>query len=216
MDKMERLMDMHRAMMADDAKRAFNVAMGEAQAEMPQILRDATNTHTKSRYATLEAISKRMNPIITKHGFSLSFGTGKADLPDHYRVTCEVEHIGGHTKHYHADVPSDAAGSQGTRNKNATQAFGSTMTYGRRYLKMLIFDVATTNEDDDGIMAGSGESITDEHLQQLRELIEEKNIDIARFCKFLGVEALPDLPDARFKEAVDAINNAVDEKRRGK
>jgi hypothetical protein len=50
----------------------------------------------------------------------------------------------------HADIFADTKGPRGTPNKTATQGFGSTMSYGRRYLKALMFDLVIAGEDDDG------------------------------------------------------------------
>jgi hypothetical protein len=83
-------------------------------------------------------------------------------MPSHYRVTCTVSHTAGITKDYHADVPTDMHGIKGTQNKTATHGWGSAMSYGRRYLKMLIYDVKLT--DDDGKAAGNGGPINAEQL----------------------------------------------------
>jgi len=149
-DKMERLMAMHERVLERDAEKAFNVAMQAAQAEMPQILRTKKNESTNSKYALLEVIDKVTKPIITKHGFSMSFGTDDCPQDGHYRVTCIVSHSDGFSRKYNADVPADGVGPKGTRNKTPTHAFGSAMSYGRRYLKCMIFDIATTDDDGNG------------------------------------------------------------------
>lgn len=156
-DKLERLMGLYERMRENTAKQEFAAALNAAQKEIPLVDHNSKNDHTKSTYADLEAVSKAADPIIQKHGFSLSFGTGKSELQGHYRVTCDVTHDGGHTQHYYADVPADTAGAQGKANKNATQGFGSTMTYGRRYLKCMIFDIKTGEVDDDGMLATRAE-----------------------------------------------------------
>jgi hypothetical protein len=45
-------------------------------------------------------------------------------------------------------------GPKGNQNKTATHGFGSTMSYGRRYLICLIFNITLTNEDQDGNQPG--------------------------------------------------------------
>jgi hypothetical protein len=165
-DKMERLFSMHERMKQREAERAFADAMAAAQAEMPVVVRNLRNNQTNSRYADIAAIAKAVNPIITKHGFSLSFGTDASRLDDHYCITCTVSHEGGHSKHYQADIPADGTGMKGNANKTATHAFGSTMSYGRRYLTLLIFNIAT-GDDDDGNRAGAGPVITDSQRDEL-------------------------------------------------
>src|SRR5690349_1326952 len=62
LDKMERLMAMREREMTRIAQTAFNVAMKEAQAEMPQVVRNAKNTQTNSLYARYETISDAIQP----------------------------------------------------------------------------------------------------------------------------------------------------------
>lgn len=204
LDKMERLLAMHQAITARNAEAAFNAAMGTAQAEMPQVTRDAVNDQTRSRYARLETISKAMNPVITRHGFAMSFGTADCPLSGHYRITCDVSHREGHTRRYHADIPSDGVGMKGTANKTATHAFGSTMSYGRRYLKTMIFDVSATNEDDDGQGAGrqAEETISEEQVMAIREMLEATDCPVGKYLEFAKLERLEDMPVSAFENAM--------------
>ena len=166
--------------------------MAAAKAEMPQVLKNRRNKQTDSNYADLEAIDKAISPVISKHGFALSFFPAKSDLPDHYAITCEVRHKAGHTVTHNADIPADEMGIKGTVNKTKTHAFGSTMAYGRRYMKTMIFDVATA--DDDGNAAGGDEPITEDQRADLLELIEETETDVSKFCKFLKINSVAEMP----------------------
>ena len=208
-DKMQRLMDLREREMNRIARQQFNEAMKAAQSEMPQVVRNATNDQTRSKYAKYETISEAIQPIIAKHGFSLSFNEGTTDKQNCIRILCDVMHEGGHTKQYHADIPLDAVGMKGNANKTATHAYGSTKSYGRRYLKMDIFDVAVKDEDDDGNSSAPEvvERINEEQLQTLRRLIEETQSDIAKFCQLGKIEALPDMLVRDFDPAVRLLND---------
>jgi len=98
----------------------------------------------------LENIIEQLSPIWTRHGFAVSFGTGDCPTEGYYRVECELTHSAGHSKRYHADLPCDMTGIQGSVNKTGIHGFGSTMSYGRRYLVCMVFNVAVKTEDDDG------------------------------------------------------------------
>jgi hypothetical protein len=148
-DKMERLLGMAERMEARNAEQQFNEAMRAVQESIPRILRDATNPSTNSKYARLESLLKVVVPIYTAAGFSISFGTADCPHADHYRITATVSHKAGHSRPYQCDIPSDTTGMKGTMNKTKTHGFGSTMSYGRRYLTLLIFNIALVNEDDD-------------------------------------------------------------------
>lgn len=153
-EKMERLLAMQERILTRNAEVAFNAAMRAAQEEMPKVLRNKRNDQTNSNYADLEKVNEVIVPVYTKHGFSLSFGTADTTIPAHIRITCVVSHVEGHSRPYFSDMPLDLAGIKGNQNKTPTHAHGSTMSYGRRYLTLLIFNITLTNEDNDGNRSG--------------------------------------------------------------
>jgi hypothetical protein len=165
-EKMERLFAMHERMEARQAERAYADAMKAAQSEMPMIARDRHNTQTSSDYATLDGINQQIAPIYTRHGFSLSFGTAESPLANHVRVVCTVKHVGGHSEHFEYDNPMDDKGIQGSVNKTPTHARGSAITYARRYLTLMIFNLRT-GDDDDGNGANSG--VSDEVMAKVAD-----------------------------------------------
>lgn len=152
-EKAERMMALMERALKMQAEAAFNDALAFAQKEMPKIQKDARNQSTNSTYATLEKVNEAIVPIYTKHNLSLSFGSGDCPIPDHVRIVCDVSHKDpsakfGHTRRYQCDVPLDTHGAKGTPNKTKTHGFGSTLSYGRRYLSLLIFNIALTDDDD--------------------------------------------------------------------
>lgn len=202
-DKLERLLAMQERVLAREAEQAFNAALLAAQDEIRPIYRNKKNQSTNSTYSDLEAVSDAIDPIFRAHGFSSSFGTADCPLPGHYRVTCKLAHTGGHSRDYQADVPADTLGVKGTANKTATHGFGSALSYGRRYLKLLIADVPTT--DDDGRAAGNGDPINKEQIAALNGLADAVGADKISFCRYLKVPDLPHLPALRYGEAVNLL-----------
>lgn len=203
-DKLERLLAMQERVLQREAEQAFNAAMRSAQEEIRPVLRNRENDSTKSKFADLEAISDAIDPVIHKHGFSLSYGSDESPMANHYRVTCLVSHTGGHSRSYSADVPTDMAGIKGNQNKTATHGWGSAMSYGRRYLKMLIYDVKLT--DDDGKAAGAGELINEEQVKVLNGLADAVGADKAAFCRYAKIDAIPLLSALRYEDAVKVLS----------
>lgn len=210
-DKMERLFALQERMITRNAEMAFNAAMRAVQEELPTVYRNKENTQTNSFYADLEALNLAIVPIYTKHGFSLSFGTGDATREGHERVTCICSHVAGHSRPYFCDVPLDLAGLKGNANKTHTHAFGSTMSYGRRYLTMLIFNITLTNEDNDG--NGGVELITEKQAVDLQAKAEEVGVDKENFLKFLKVKRLAELPASKYSAALQALRDKEQGKR---
>lgn len=153
-DKMERMWAMLERAEDRRAGQEFAEAMAQAQSEMPLVAKDRHNTQTNSDYATLDAINAAIVPIYTRHGLSLTFDTADSPLADHVRVVCRVKHRGGHTETYTHDNPLDMTGIAGKVNKTATHGRGSAITYARRYLTLLIFNLRTGYDDDGNASAG--------------------------------------------------------------
>ena len=210
-DKLERLLAMQERVLDREAEQAFNAALRSAQDEIRPILKNKKNDTTRSTYADLEAVSDAIDPIFRSHGFSSSFGTADCPLDNHYRVTCRLSHTGGHHRDYQADVPSDMMGMKGNQNKTATHGFGSALSYGRRYLKLLIADVSTT--DDDGRAAGNegGGCINAEQRAVLNGLADAVECDKIALCRYLTsafktqVDSLSDVPFDKYTDAVNVI-----------
>ena len=227
-DRVERMMAMHRELRKEEAERAFNAAMVSVQAKLPQVKRDAKNSQTNSHYARLETISAAVDPIIAEHGLSLSFGTETSPIADHYRIVCDVRH-GSHKERYFADIPIDALGMKGNATKTATHAFGSTMSYGRRYLKLMIFDISLRNDDNDGNRAPRDREpprepslspeprtetrphndprITANQVVQLREVLESVGAPEREFLAWLKLKRLDDIPADIFGACIDGAKN---------
>lgn len=202
-EKMERLLAMQERIMTQRAKMAFNEAMRLAQAEMPKIKRNKENKETHSKYADLEAVTDAAVPIYTGRGFSVSYGTADCPIPGHYRVTALCAHTEGYERNYQADVPIDNTGPKGTQNKTMTHGFGSTMSYGRRYLICLIFNITLTNEDKDGNQ--DGQTLTESQVTDLMALAEEVKADRQKFLAYMKVEKLADIPAKEYSKAVQAL-----------
>lgn len=202
--KVERLYAMHKEMMAREAEAAFNDAMARAQANVEPIAKDRRNEHTKSRYATLAAINDEITPIYSAEGLAVSFDTYSPerdkDLPPlekgWVRVIAIVSHRGGHSKRHHLDGPLDDAGKDGTKNKTGIQAMGSTVSYLRRYLVCMIFNVATA-DDDDGNGAGATGGQMDEgamadHLAAIDAAADTEGLKRAFGAAWKAAEAAQD------------------------
>ncbi len=204
--KMERLFDMHEKMETRRAISAYNEAMAKAQAKMPAIVRNKENKQTNSKYADLWAIADEALPVIHEHGFGLSFAEAPPKKEGNYiGISCTATHAGGHEKEYHFDVPVDDAGLKGTKNKTVTHAYGSTMTYGRRYATCGVFNIIVKDADTDGNTPQG--TITEEQASCLLELLSGENQDMPGFCAAYRIDKIGDLPANQYDGALKRIEN---------
>lgn len=207
-DKMERLLQMQERVLDRNAKTAYFAALSQMQPELPVIaerggIKDRGG-NVQSTYAKWEDINQAIGPVLSKHGFALSFRTGAEDAQ--ITVTGILSHREGHSEQTTLRLPVDGSGS-----KNAVQAVGSSTSYGKRYTAQALLNLTSRGEDDDG-KAGGGGFITQDQADEIQALMEDVGADRARFLKFAGVGAIADIPAGKFKEAI----NALEAKRKAK
>lgn len=206
-DKLGQVIDAHDRFAAREAVTAYNAAFVAAQKAMPAVVRDAINDVTASRFARLATISAAIDPIIHAHGLSVSFGAADSALANHYKVLCHVRHEGGHSETHAFDVPRDSDAYEDERQKIALHAFGSSMTYGQRYAKVMTFDVRLLDDDNDGNpVQPPGDLISNEDLIDLKHDIERVGASLERLLRVLKVDTLAQLPASRVDEAKRLIN----------
>ncbi len=200
-----RFMDLQERYEAGEARKAYAEAMAACQAEMQPIVAQAENDHTKSLYAKLGVINQQIAPIYGKHGFSISFGNGEARVEGEIRTTARVLHRMGHFEEEYIDLPPDGAGVQGNANKTPIHARASSMTYGRRYIVMGIFNLSILTEDDDGNLAGGSDRISEEQILELAELIAKSGLLAKALLTEAGVDDWAKLPVKKFEKVKNRI-----------
>lgn len=147
-DKLDRLIGMKNAEDERHAKSLFEAALIACQEEIKTIVPDSVNEQTKSKYAKFATIDKAIRPIYIKHGFSISYNSediGNQEM----LVKGIVSHIGGYTREYCIPISRDPSGPKGGGVMTRPQGTGNAMSYARRYILGMVFNLAI-GEDNDG------------------------------------------------------------------
>jgi hypothetical protein len=168
------------------------------------VVRLAINTETRSKYATLEAVDAAIRPIYSKHGFALSFTETPSDAAE-LKITCLVTRE-GHSETYFLSALSDTVGPKGAPNKTNVQGVGSSVTYLRRYLTCMIFNVALRDDNDGNRQRAAnaneetGELISRAQVNELRALMLETRIleAVVLAKKAPGLATIEALPASAF------------------
>ena len=171
-DHLEKLMDLQDRYDDKLAKKAFNIAILNFQAECPAIDRNKEGHNCK--YATLSHIKKTIQPILLEFGLSYQYKIGydmeviDGDLHDALTVTCVLKHVDGHSITNTMKAYPDDSGS-----KNEIQSRGSAVTYLQRYTLVGILGLTSVDTDDDGKAADAGGSLLSKrHGLAVRTLFE--------------------------------------------
>lgn len=197
---LEKLMTLQERWQAQQARRAFDDAIAAAKAEIPIIAknREVDFTSPKGRthykYEDLAEIARVVTPILGKHGLSYRFRT-TSNPGDPITVTCILSHRDGHFEENTLCAARDESG-----NKNNIQAIGSSLTYLQRMTLKAALGLAAA-EDDDGRKSGDPQSINNDQLEELHKALIATNSNIDKFCELYRIEALSDLPAAKFDDA---------------
>lgn len=195
----------------DMARRAFLSAFAKVQGEVGPILRNKKNEHTRSAYATLEAIEKAVSPILAANGFSTTCVPVPCELEGHIRMRLTLGHAEGHEKVYEDDFPLDKTGSGGKVNKTDIQAKGSTQTYARRYLKASALDLAFM-DDNDGNATKNVPTISEERFMDLRYAIEKAGINEDVILEAENIPSLDQLPANLFNAVMNGVKATAKKK----
>lgn len=201
-EKMERLLAMQERIHDRTAKAAYAAALAAMQPELPIIaerggIKDRGG-NVQSRYALWEDVVGIITPILSRHGFALSFRTGN-DV-NGVTVTGVLSHREGHQEQTSLTLPIDTSGS-----KNAVQSVGSSTSYGKRYVSGALLNLRYGETDDDGHAGGGPTLVSDEQIANLEALISEVGANRAAYLKYLKVTDLHQIPEASYSACVSAL-----------
>lgn len=214
--ELQQFMDLQERYEDREARKAYAMDMAKCQAKMPAIMATVEGEKTNSVYAKLGQINALITPVYTKHGFSISFGEGKAEKEDEVRTVAKVLHKFGHYEEFYCDLPLDLAGAQGTVNKTGIHAKGSSNTYGERYIVRRIFNLSILAEDDNGNMAGGDVPgrITEEQAMELDALCTENELKHSAVQREFRVAGWSQIPANKFDKVHDRIQVLIQDRNR--
>lgn len=199
-DQLEKLLVIQERYESNQARKEYHSAMSSFKENPPKIDKDKSVSFGAGKaaykHASLYNVTQKVSEALSKHGLSASWSTKQNGT---IAVTCKITHVKGHSEETTLSAPSDVSG-----NKNPIQAIGSTVTYLERYTLLALCGLATFDADDDA--QSVSEFISDSQLGQLRDLVNAKEANEAKFCEYLKVESLEKLPAKDFTKAVAAIN----------
>lgn len=178
-------------------------AMAAAFGEIEGATKSANNPHFKSKYADLTSVIEAIKPALTAHG--LFFTQRPEPSESGVTISTVLHHAGGEVLELGTlFVPA---------NKNDAQAFGSALTYARRYALVTAFGVPT--EDDDGNAATKSPPvekpalIDDVQWAELVQIVEASKADVQAFCTAYKIGSLKDLPAASFENAMGKLRKKL-------
>ena len=178
---------------------AFQAALRRIQDELKAIPKRGLNKETNSRYLLPEDIDKALDPLLKREGMSLWFEPRASDKPDEVLVV-GILGLGAYAREYPLPMPCDGKGAKGGGVMSRTHATGSAITYARRYLKGMLFDLHAV--DDDGNAAAKKLASLDErahltHLDNIRNASNKAELQRLYLNALKDAEAIGDAQSIR-------------------
>ncbi len=147
---LEKMMELQERHEANEARKAYHLAMTEFKKDPPKIMKSkhvdyTTKSGTRTQYdhADLACITETINSAFSQHGLSASWKHNQEN--GGISVICTISHVLGHSESTTLSSPPDTSGG-----KNSIQAIGSTITYLQRYTFLALIGLAAHDQDDDG------------------------------------------------------------------
>lgn len=203
--KLEQLMALQERWEANEARKAYVVAMARFKQNPPEILKrkrvhfESQKGTTDYMHATLADVCAAAIKGLADVGISHRWDVEQQN--DRITVHCVLTHEQGHSERTTLTGSADQSG-----NKNAIQAIGSAVSYLQRYTLLAATGLATKDIDDDGRGASNVELITENQILDLEALITEVGVNREQFLRFCKIDRIDDMPVSKYKAAVAALN----------
>lgn len=211
-EKMQKLWEIYKSIVAWNAERAFNSAFSELQSKLPVITEHGkieVNGQIRSEYARFEDINDVLKPLLAEHGFGLMFKV-KADKETVTAIPILLHKDGYREVGEPMQLGADTSGS-----KNSVQSMGSSTSYAKRYALIPFLNITTRGEDDDGY-SGAVKVIDENQQANIQALLDETNYPKEKLLKWISsrvkrqLTALNQIPDSQYRDAIAGL-----EKKRG-
>ncbi len=167
MEKLEKMLDLQERILNRNASQAFTADLAAMQSELP-LVGKAGEGHNKAKYAKLEDINEAIRPTLQKYGFAVTFRTKQTDKT--LTVVAILSHKQGHREDTDLVLPLDTSG-----NKNAVQAIGSTISYGKRYALCALLNIST-GDDTDGNIPPQNQQNLQSHQERPKVVITDSRL----------------------------------------
>jgi hypothetical protein len=185
------LLAVRREWEADEAKKAYFIAISDFQSRAP-IIEKADDAHGK-KYARMDRIWRTIKPLFTELGLSCTWQV--CEVRDSLcHVEGQLAHIQGHS----IPLIMDVALPELIRGQNVAQQVGSARTYAQRYAFCAAVGLQTGEDDDAASVGKISTDQADEIVALLRELPEWEKVRDG-VLEWMGIDTLTDLQVTSFE-----------------
>lgn len=196
---LKEMLAIHERMEVRDAEKKFNAAFSALQNDLPVIVAESIIPN-RGKYARFENVMHQISPMLSEHGFSVSFSQEN----DGVRVIekCTLRHIAGHSQ-----TNSFSLRISG-KSDSETQADAKASTTAKRNALLNCLNIVVRQDvllDEEGSAEIEGEVIQPGQALWLREQIVAIGSSENVYLKLAGVDSLDKVRSGAFPVLVRAI-----------
>lgn len=203
-EELGKLMDLQERWEKNEAAKAYGAAMTKFQSICHTVLKRRRASIRKDgaeqysyAFASFDDVMAEVSPVLAECGLAVTFSTSSVgDKGNLLRVACTVRH-GIHEALTEMILPIPAM------TVNDTQKFGAAVSYGKRYAICAALNIVTTDRDDDG--EGLADVISEDQVNQVRQLLYAKAVDEVKFLSWLQIGSIEEMNSRDFGKAVDFL-----------
>lgn len=188
LEVVDRILEQQKWMIQHKEEQDFNEALRRIQDKLKPITKRGKNAQTNSKYAKAEDIDEAIESLLNEERMVLTFEPEPHPQPMMVRIV-GVLSLGAYSRRYPLDMPADGQGAKGGGVMTRTHATGSAITYAKRYLKNMIFNLRFSEKDDDGNLAGGKQAGSIDEHDYIRHLENIQNADSVENLKSMYLAA---------------------------
>lgn len=205
---LERLVALQERRDDRDRKEKFFEALKRVQEKAPRVtkygLMDRGPGKGTIAFAKREDIDAVMRPIYQAEGFSVNWDAPRSETL--IRVVGRFTAF-GHTEEREWSCSPDTSGG-----KQNPQAAGSTVSYGQRYISIMMWDIITEDQDTNGGTRASTSPILQKQADEISTALDDLGAKVgtqqrAAFQKTFGVSKVEEIKQSQLDEVWNRIRN---------
>lgn len=164
-----------------------------------------TNKFGGYNFRSCEDILEAVKPLLAKHKAKLTISDDLVAVGSRVYVKATARFVCGDEVEFTSGYAREAETKKGM---DEAQITGSASSYARKYALNGLFCIDDTKDADATNTHGKeakGPTLTDEQLAELDGLIRETKTDVQKFCTFMKVSKVDDIPQERYEFAIKAL-----------
>jgi hypothetical protein len=192
--------------MIEDIKVTIFEKLMKVQSEL-KAPKGQRNSFGNYNYRNCEDILEAVKPLLEKQGLVLLLTDKIEMVGDRFYVRAKATVLNSDGE---MSVEAYARESLDKKGMDQSQITGASSSYARKYALNGLFCIDDT-KDDDGNECSRKEKISKisaENVLNIKKIIDEKELPVSKFLKFMQVENIEDIQEKDYTKAINLLNSS--------